>query len=518
MIRKRPFCWIFLLFAVGIVLQPYRHVPVMLLMFCGAAGLILASRLSTRPAIFLVLMAFNLILLGGLYHATQRKFPADHIHYQRGVFWGKSVQLEGVVVSDVSEKKQIYGRKIVFVLELNAMGLPDQVRHARGQVLVHIYRALKIEYGDRLIMSGKLHRPYEFSSSPKFSYRRYLAQKGIYWIFSVAKKNPVRLIQKGEGFWLKRMSLRLRTYLQNIYQRFLSPPVCGLMQAIILGERSRISPAIHQLFKLTGTAHILAISGLHVGIVAALFFVFFRLCRLPRRLQYVLTILSLGGYALLTGLRPSVIRAAIMGGIFLSSFVLERETDSLNSLSLAGFILLLCNPKNIFDIGFQLSFASVFAIIILYPRLWGVMQMMKGSPKSKPVKFILQSLAGSVAAWLGVAGLILYYFEIITPVTILANVIVIPAVAVIVALGFGLLLASCISPFLASCFSACIELSFKALLFMVLCFRDLPGAYYRFPNISVRALIFYYGLIFSLFFIFSVFFQKHIRIQGVMNK
>ena len=229
------------------------------------------------------------------------------------------------------------------------------------------------------------------------------------------------------------------------------------MQALLLGDRYNIPASIEELFQYSGVVHILAISGFNISIVAGLIFIFLKLLPIPRKGQYLLTIGLVILYAFMTGGRPSVVRAAIMATVFLAGFVVERETETLNNLALAAGIILLMNPSNLFDVGFQLSFLSVFAIISLYPRLMEICDHWVPENKSRLLRYIFQSLAVSLAASWGVSGLIAYYFHIVTPIALWTNLIVIPLVSVITALGLGLLLMGVVLPAAAFMFAACIK-------------------------------------------------------------
>ena len=515
MMRKRPFVWIFLLFGAGIFLQVVARWPAGILLglifvFYGAA-----CYPFRRSWIGPLLFALCLIGLGGFYSWAMRKFPVDHIHYYRRLFYGRDVAAAGTIVSEVRVKPGLNGEKTVFILDLHELDCRGHRRRVSGRVQVNLYQSRALKYGERIVLQGKLHRPYEFSRTSKFSYRRYLAQKGIYWVFSVGKYKPVIVLSGSGGNPIFSAALRLRQRLESDFNRYLTPKEAGLMQAIILGERSRIPDPVYALFKKTGTAHVLAISGLHVGIVAGLFFLFLKMFPVSRRVQIILTIFLLAGYALLTGGRPSVVRATVMASVFLFSFVLERETDSLNSLCLAGFVLLLINPMNFLDIGFQLSFTSVFAIILLYPVIWECWQNLPLNGNHKIWRFIFQALSGSLAAWLGVAGLIAYYFDIVTPVTVFANILIIPMISMIVALGLGLLAVGYFAP-LAGCFAVCIKIVLNLMVAQIFMLEKIPGAYWSFPHFPIWISCMYY-LILVLGYGLMAYYQKSTQARSAVS-
>jgi len=496
MIRRRPFFWIFLFFAAGLFCQQHTRFSPFFLIPVTAGFLGAAFRFRNRAKPGLLFLSLALVALGWWHGYSAWKFPAGHLYYHRHLFLGRAVNVRGVIVSEVKDKTAPWGSKKIFTLAVREIDNGPVRRPARGKVKVQLFQNQPLAYGDAIIARGKLHRPWEFSHARKFSYRRYLARRGIYWIFSVKGKNPIYATAKNQANGVIAFALSLRRRMESVFGHYLSAAESGLMRAMVLGERSGLPAGIHLLFKRTGTAHVLAISGLHVGIVAVLFFLLLKLFPLPRRGRYILTMVLLIGYALLTGGRPSVIRAVVMASIFLAGFVLERETDSLNSLSLAGFLLLVFDPMNLADIGFQLSFVSVLSIILFYPFIWGGLLTFGFDPANQFVGFLGPSLAGSLSAWLGVAGLVAYHFDIVTPVTILANIAVIPMIALIVALGFGLL-ATGYLPFLPLCFAACLKVALNLLLAVTYIVDKIPGAYFRFSHFPLWAAVIYY-LIFTV--------------------
>jgi len=154
----------------------------------------------------------------------------------------------------------------------------------------------------------------------------------------------------------------------------------------------------------TGTAHILAISGMHIGVIAAIFMFTFKMLPMDRRFRLGMTAILLIGYALMTGGRPSVIRATIMAVVLLGGYMFERESDSINLLGLAAFILLLMNPFYLFDVGFQLSFVCVGAIFMSMGG-WKKRSVTDNNRLLKWKRALWDSSRISAAVWVGVAGL-----------------------------------------------------------------------------------------------------------------
>ena len=311
----------------------------------------------------------------------------------------------------------------------------------------------------------------------------------------------IDVLENNRGNFILSRAMKLRARLMAVLKEYLTPIETAVMQSFLLGGRSAIPNEIRDLFVVTGTAHVLAISGQNITIISMVVFLFLRILRIPRAAQFIFTIVFLAGYAFLTGLSPSVARSAVMAIIFWMAFLFEREGDSLNSLGFAALVILLMNPLNIFDIGFQLSFAGVFSIIYFYPT---VHQLIRNAlPAQMPAAAIvfLQALSVSLAAWVGVAGLILYHFQVITPVTILANLPIIPFMTVLMILGLGLLGFAFIFPSMALMFSYCIKLILKSLIVLIFWLAHVPGGYFYFYDFSVGMAVGYYVLLIAVFWL-----------------
>ncbi len=504
MFTHRPLVSVVLYFSSGIILNQYLHLP----FWFFAAGVFFLLMLSlvfinkNRVSKIFLFPAF--ILLGFLSSIQYQTLPWNHIQkavipYNRNV-----VFVEGVIISDVQERTLRKGVKTVFTLNVKKYHPQnaEEMYGVSGKILVNIFRDVDLNYGDDVLLEGKLHPPFNFSSQKKFSYGDYLKQKGIQLILTAGKRNLVKALASHRGNLIVQTALDVRKKLKAVLTRHLSKNSAGIMNALILGERYDIPKNLKDLFIQTGTSHILAISGFNVGIVAFLIFMFLKVIRLNRTSQYVLTILGVIFYAVLTGAQPSVVRATIMAVIFLLSFLIERETEPLNSLALAAIIILAMNPLDLFDVGFQLSFISVFFIVQYTPRLcrW----ILKRWPDtdtavSKAWLFILQSLAVSLVACVGVGGLIAYYFHIVTPITVLANLIIIPLTSLNTALGVGLIGAGLIFPSIAGVFTSCIDLTLNLMIVIVYGLSRVPGAYFTLQDVTVFGIILYYAVIFLLF-------------------
>ncbi|MBF0522126.1 MAG: ComEC/Rec2 family competence protein [Candidatus Omnitrophica bacterium] len=502
----RPFVSVVLCLILGIMVGKYFPVPGIIFYVAIVLTFTLAVFVFQNAILSAAFLSLTFLFLGAILVESHEALPKDDISYEARYYYKQPLQIRGIVVSDIGHKESFNRRKINFYFQACQIKAKWGWKKAKGKVLVEMFGSPDIHYGDELFVEGKLHRPYNFNHDKTFSYRNYLHQRGVDLILSVKKNAPLKVLAQDQGNPLKGRSLKLRASLNAILNKYLTPNESAVMQAFLLGERTNIPPHINNLFIQTGTAHILAISGFNVSIVAGLFLIFFKLFPLGRRSHLLLTVFLLMGYSFLTGSSPSVVRSTIMAVIFLLSFILERETDPLNTLACSAFLILLWNPLNFFDIGFQLSYVCVLCMILFTPE--AVKLMSKAF--SLKEDWISYSLSSSVAVWLGVLGLIAYYFKIITPVTVIANFIVIPLSSMLVVLGFGLLFTAVVFPPLGVFFGLCIKISLNLLIGLIFLFSKIPGAYFTLNNITAWHVIVYYVIVLSLFLLWKIFLFKSV--------
>ena len=228
----------------------------------------------------------------------------------------------------------------------------------------------------------------------------------------------------------------------------------------------------------TGTVHILVVSGFNVGIVAWVVNLLLKILRVPRKARIILTVLFLLVYCWITGATNPVIRATVMGLVFLAAYLLSRQPDIYNCLASAALFILGINPKQLFDIGFQLSFISVLAIVYFYPKLKALFRL--EDCRIRVFKFIAEGCLVSFSAWLGTLLIIAINFRIISPVTVLANILIVPLATLITLCGFTLVLSGLVCPVLAYLVSLPTSLLITLLLNINTFLVKLPFAYIYF--------------------------------------
>jgi competence protein ComEC len=286
--------------------------------------------------------------------------------------------------------------------------------------------------GDRVRLQGEV-QPAPGKRNPGgFDYAAYLSRRGTCCTMYVGAPSNVTRLGESRGS-LTDLVVRGRSYVRRQISQYVpSDDGQAVLQALLLGDRSGITDAQRDRFAQTGLMHLLAVSGLHVFLVGMVFYVLLRPLLMRFRLGWrtvevtraVATVLVLGFYMLLTGARPSVVRAVVMSTLFIGGIVFQRSAHPLNTLGVAALVLLAVRPPALFDVGFQLSMAAVAGIVTLNPRILDVVP--ERYRASDTGEWLISMVSVSLAAMLGTAPVLLYHFGWVSAAGLLLNVVGIP--------------------------------------------------------------------------------------------
>jgi len=426
--QSRPALKVLLLFVSGILIGKNFDFPIFFLLalgilsFFGAFTLWYADKAKTL--LKEICLAAGLILAGILlYEVHAGYFPHNHI--SKFTDNREPVAISGVIVKYPERRVN----KTNLTVEVEKVLIEQKVFLVEGRILVGVPDLnVPFQYGDKIVVHGRLRKPRDQRNPGEFDYRAYLAAQGIFGIIS--NSSHIKKVSSDQGSWfLRRIVFPAKTYLDNYVSENLPAQEANLLHGLLIGERGEIPVQLREAFSKLGVIHILAVSGLHVGFIVLIFMATLGLLRVPYSARVLLTLLGLVFYAYLTNLKPPVVRASTMGGFFLLGSLLERKTDSFNILSLAALLLLICNPLDLFQSGFQLSFAAVASIVYLYPKLKGFKLFRKVTSKFQGNTFagyFFDLLFVSMAAFLGTLPFTIMYFNRIASFSLLANLLIIP--------------------------------------------------------------------------------------------
>ena len=350
-------------------------------------------------------------------------YPTDSIGIKENIL---QLKVKEVLKSDTYNSKYI-----AEVIAINN-------NYFNGKILLNIKKdsfekILNID--DLLLISSKIKKIYAPLNPHQFDYSMYMKSLGIYNQIYISYQG---ILNQSKGILtLRGQASKIRNHLiKKLKKNELTPNEIAIVQALILGQKKDINKQLYSDYAAAGAIHILAVSGLHVGII------YFILIALLRPLKYlfkyelvisIIIVISLWGFAFLTGLSPSVIRAVTMFSFFAFAKAINRETNTINTLFLSYFTLLIINPLWLFHIGFQLSYLAVLSILWLLPLFNKVY-----CPKNYFARKIWDIFTLTLAAQIGIFPLSIYYFHQFPGLFFMTNLIILPFLGVL--LGGGIIL------------------------------------------------------------------------------
>ena len=422
-------------------------------------GVILADKLlagfSLTFKILIPVLAVSLLSLAATIK-TKKLFPVVllFLFFALGIFrlcsfmnvWENDVSQfipsdnEKVFISGMISTEPVYAigehyDTVSFSLAAENIIFNEQEMPVSGKIRTYVYDPREsFQIGDIIAAEGKLSIPRGRTNPAGFDYKNFLKYQGVGAVLSISKgdlvgvvgasKNPVMLFRR---YLSKAKHKALRALGKN-----LSGEKRDLVESILLGQRQGLDNSTKDLFAKTGTMHIIAVSGLHVGIIGAAVLAVMLFLRFPKKIAYVITILGIFSFALMSGARPSAMRAAIMLSFLLLSQVLDRRVDIVSSLFLSAFIIVFAAPGQLFTPGFILSYMAVLSIIYLTP----VFDLVTKPPGvERPLSFLQKSISVSLAVWIGTLPIVTSYFNIISPSVVIANLVAIPVLFLLILLG-----------------------------------------------------------------------------------
>lgn len=413
------------------------------------AAVFLAYCLKRRKETRLVpLLIFGLLGYVAIQPWASPRFPPHHVIHHAG---SKKWRITGTIDS----RPEVRGNRSTWILDAEKLGSGSQSIQVVGRIRVTGMDAeIGIGRGDRVAFDSRLRRVRSFRNPGGFDYQRHLAFEKI-WVTAFCRQDGLTVLSKAAGNDLGGRLDRARSHINALIDRMPPGDHRGVLSALIIGDRNRLSAERTETFHRVGIGHLLAISGLHIGIVATtVFFIISRcLSWIPwflwnastRKWAAVGALPPVIGYAVLSGMSPSTQRALIMVGVFLLTFLIKKDQDLLNSLAVAAMALLVIHPPALFSISFQFSFIAVLAIIYgmsCFKRI--------GSTGNRTVSRIITNkvaalFLASFWATVGTLPLALYYFNQVSLIGLLANSVFVPLI------GFGVvpcgLLGAAILPF-----------------------------------------------------------------------
>lgn len=420
-------------------------------------------------------------------------FALNHIYH----FKGK----EGTVIGKVCQVDINFNDGYQeIIIDTQTFKTSQNIFETNGRLLLKIYEIEKIvAFNDIVKAEVILTEPSLPGNYGEFNYREYLAQQKIFLTDNI-KTNQIEIIGNKKEINLASILNDIKTnIIDKIEKIYRHTDARAIIKAVVIGDRSEITEELKDVFQVAGVMHILAISGLHVGIIAMVLFLLFSTIsdnKLSKSFKYIFIIIIMLGYAAITGFRPSVSRATLMFIVLLGAKLLNRPYNVYNSISIAAFLILLWQPLYLFDTGFILSFTATFFIIFLTPIMESIL---KDCLFLLP-DYLVKSLSVSASAWLGVMPLSAFFFYKISIISILSNILIVPVIGFIIIFAlFSIFLSFLFLPlgnFLALVNNGLISL----LIFIGEKLSLLPFAYRDIAQPGILSIAIYYIIIVFIFY------------------
>ena len=381
-----------------------------------------------RPLLIgLVLYSVLLILLKGI--GFFDRLPED----DPARFIGEAVAVTGIVAGHPDPKP----RGCSYVLSCESL-LPFDNRtlarstHGLLSLQVSGADATFAQPGDRLRITGRLLAPKSAAVPGTFDYAAYLKDHGIRCLMYTSVRS-VQNLGSSRQFSFMRLGWTLHQSMMDIFHRHLTPPQAAVLGGLAVGSRPRFNPEIKKIFVESGTMHILVASGSNVAFVIGLWFLAMRLIRVPRRWALLSSIPAIWTYALLAGADAPIVRSAVMSSVGILSYALAREERAFHPLTVAALSILIPSPETLFDVGFQMSFLTVFGLIYYLPRAERLI-----STQHSFLRWVLRLFAATTTAQIWLVPITAVVFKRFFPVSLLSNIFIVPMAAGGLAAGFGL--------------------------------------------------------------------------------
>lgn len=432
-----PLLWISLAFLTGIVLAASLSLPTWAWALIALAFFLLSlflrrSQLITRYSFlvtypFITLLPIFLFLGSAYYQIRQPDIDAFHIAFYN------DREYELLITGYLVEPPDYRDSYTNLTLNVQAVDTGDGDLRVSGQILVRVSPNEKYEYGENIRLRGQLKTPPE---NEEFSYRDYLARQGIH---SYMTKSEVTRLPGNNGNFINKVIYSFKSDLvANTYKIF-QDPEASLLAGILFGVDTGLPKKLQDAFKNTGTAHIIAISGFNIAIIAGLFFSFFKWALKNERLGAALAVLFVFLYAFLVGGDPAVMRAAIMGSLSLFARQVGRRNAGINTLAVVAMVMALINPLTLWDVGFQLSFFATLGLI-LYAEPFSkvtasLIERITKQENSALVNIINDNVILTLAAQVMTIPLMAYYFQRFSLISFIANPFILPVQPAVMILG-----------------------------------------------------------------------------------
>lgn len=487
----------------------------------AAAAVVIYGVSRSRPQSVVFGLIGAAVCLGGMRHHAfwSLSSPSDVSHFFTEE--ARLVRLQGAVTEPPLIKRKNddpfnsgYPQQDVTILTLRCRSLQDGTRFVpvTGKVQVRIAGNLPdLKAADEIEVFGWGSRPSAPANIGDFDYREYLKQQQIHVAVRVQNPAAVKpLPRNNEPGWIKTVD-EFRSRAERFLRRHLKEENAAVASALLLGSRANVPEEVRQEFIASGMMHVLALSGLHVGILAMLVWGLCRLAQMPPRASTLITLTMVLGLAVISGGRPPIVRAAVFLGIASFGRLASRQSSPQNIIALSALVILAWNPSELFAVGAQLSFLGVMGILLTTRWSSPPFDRSRLADEESQIenrflnafRFLGAVLSRYWGLTLGISLLIFPLaaarFHVISFVGLLLNVVMIPFITLVLWLGYLLIFAGWSFPWIAPVFAVPFDAGLTLLLSLVKRGAGLPFGHFDVAGPPDWWLMGYYSLFAGLY-------------------
>ncbi len=438
------------------------------------------------------------VVLSGIFITVFQKpnynfLPVEIIKQKDFHAYGTISKVELIKESEIifnlnTDSVLIQNRKLITSVDLIC-----RIRNGNKKSLDSLYEV--ISPGNIISISGTFMKGRDKRNPGEFDYNQYLKNRGISGIVYAYSSNDFKIINSKYDH-ISKFIFTVRKDIDEKISALHQFQTAAFLRGQILADRSNIDYDAVTEFINSGVVHILAVSGLNVGFIVIIFIILF-----GRFNVYLRSFLMMTGiiiFLLLTDTQPSIVRAIIMSILLLIGFLTNRSTNMLNSLAVSAIIILIIDPRQLFDPGFQLSYSAVLSIVLIYPIFQKLIHSLK--IKLHFIEYLLLFIGVSLCAQIGTMPFTLLYFGKLSLVSLFTNMIVIPVSGMVVGIGIFTLMLNTVLPVLAFYFASANDLLTSLMFYIIKVTGRFEYAFVWIRNFSIPDSIIFYSLLIILLY------------------
>ncbi|MFA7412008.1 MAG: DNA internalization-related competence protein ComEC/Rec2 [Tissierellaceae bacterium] len=406
-----------------------------------ALGIILSYFFTFDMVYGLILLAISLLIFSILIIKARFNYPVVFIVFfllgtilgsssSKDTSLGSAIGRELILKATVEQVSWVDEEAGKYILHVDSIVEGSSIRRIKEKTVLKLFGDRELRIGDRLTFWARPKEALQNTNPSLFNYKLHLMTNKVYTTINIDEHSIIELDSSHKGL---KYSMREAFVgkVEDLFDSHLSRENSSLMKGILLGRYSYLEDEDILKYRELGLAHILAVSGLHIGIISAFLIFFLSNLGVKRRYSLIIVLLIIWFYGYLIGFPPSILRANIMLSISYIAFIFAEPYDSINSLFFSFFVLLLIRPMWIFNLGFQLSFAASFSIIYFTPKIRELLYFYDGK--------ITATLSGLLAVQIGLLPLQAYYFNRIYLISLFSNLILAPFLGLSLIIGTTML-------------------------------------------------------------------------------